>query len=87
MIGAEAGAPSREGAGDLGPHALPAFELDGMALTVVETDRLDAREPVERVGEADGGILSAREQHQSSVVAFRCQSNTTTRKGQFKSSC
>ena len=53
-----------KGARDLSPHALPAFELDSMALAVVEADGLDAREGVERVGEADGRILPAREQHQ-----------------------
>ena len=56
-------APGGEGARDLSPHAVPAFELDSMPLAVVEADGLNAREGVERVGEASGGILPAREQH------------------------
>ena len=59
MVWPEPLAPGGEGAGDLSPHALPAFELDGMSLALVEADGHDAREGVERVGEADGGILPA----------------------------
>ena len=63
MVRPEPRAPGGEGARDLGPHPLPAFELDGMALAVVEADGLDAHEGVERMSEADGRILSTREQH------------------------
>ena len=35
-----------------------------MALAVVEAERFDAREAVERPGETGGGILAAGKQHQ-----------------------
>ena len=41
-----------------------AGELDRMALAIVETERFDAREPLQRPGEAGRGILPAGEQHQ-----------------------
>src|SRR6185312_2938512 len=46
-------------------QALAASQLDGVALAVVESQRLDAGEPAQRPGEAGCGILPAREQHQS----------------------
>ena len=73
MVRPEPRAPGWEGARDLSPHALPAFELDSMSLAVVEADGLDAREGVERVGEADGRILPAREQHQRAGLAAHLQ--------------
>ena len=44
------------------------FELDGMALAVVEADGLHAGEARQRPGQADGGILPAGEQHEGGVV-------------------
>ena len=41
-----------------------AVELDGVALAVVEAQRLHARKAVQRPGEAGGGILAAGKQHQ-----------------------
>ena len=69
MVRPEPRAPGWKGARDLGPHAQPTLELDGMALAVVEANGLDAREGVERMSEADGRILPAREQHQGSIVS------------------
>ena len=42
--------------------------LDGMALAVVEADRLDACMALERPGEAGRGVLAAGEQHQGAAV-------------------
>ena len=48
-------------------QAVAAVELDGVALAVVEAQRLHAREAAERPGEAGGGILAAGKQHQGGL--------------------
>ena len=45
-------------------QAVPALQLDGVALPVVEAEHFDAFEALQRPGEAGGGILSAGKQHQ-----------------------
>ena len=40
----------------------PKFELDPVALAIVETDRLHVLEILERIGEASGRILAAGEE-------------------------
>src|SRR5206468_3104761 len=49
---------------DLAQQGDAAFELDRVALAIVERHGLDDGEPVERPGEAGRRILPAREQHQ-----------------------
>ena len=66
MVWPEPRAPSGEDAGDLAPHALPALKFHAMPLAIVEANGLDALIAVERVSQADGQILPAREQHQCS---------------------
>ena len=48
-------------------HARPHVELDPVPLAVVEADGLDAREALERPGQAHGGILPAGEQDEGGV--------------------
>src|SRR5262249_52874724 len=54
-----------------GRHALaqarPHIEFGPVALPIVEPDGLDAREAFERPGEADGRILSSREEDESQL--------------------
>jgi len=54
-----------------GRHALadacPYCEFDGVPLAVVETNRLDARETLERPGKANRRVLPAREENKCSI--------------------
>src|SRR6185369_3914079 len=54
-----------------GRHALadacPYREFDGVPLAVVETNRLDARETLQRPGEANCRVLPAREENKCSI--------------------
>ena len=45
-------------------QAVPALQLDGVALPVIESEHFDALKALQRPGEAGGGILSAGKQHQ-----------------------
>ncbi len=49
---------------DLLSHTLPALKLNTVSLSVVETDSLDPGVGAQRVPEADGRILPAREEDQ-----------------------
>ena len=42
-------------------------EFDGVALAIVETNRLDTRETLQRPGKADRRVLPAREEHKCSI--------------------
>lgn len=64
MAFAEFGGPIGTQALDAVEQARAAVELDGVALAVVEAQRLHARKAVQRPGKAGGGILTAGEQHQ-----------------------
>jgi hypothetical protein len=44
-------------------QVIAALEFDDVALAVVETQRLDPRETVQRPGEAGRGVLSSGKQH------------------------
>ena len=48
-------------------NPLPAFELDSVALPIVEADRFHAIKPVERPSQTGGEILPTREKYQSSA--------------------
>jgi hypothetical protein len=61
---AELGPPVRTQCFDAVEQAVAAFKLDDMALTVIEAEHFDARKTLQRPGEAGGGILPARKQHQ-----------------------
>jgi hypothetical protein len=54
-----------------GRHALadacPYCEFDGVPLAVVETNRLDARETLQRPGKANRRVLPAREENKCSI--------------------
>src|SRR6185312_1143364 len=54
--------------GKFGPQPRPDIkarrELRGVSLAVVEAHGLDPLEPVQRPGQADAGVLSAREEHE-----------------------
>jgi hypothetical protein len=52
-------------------HARPHVELDRIALAIVEADRFDAIETVERPGEAGRRILAAGEQRQRARFVHR----------------
>lgn len=54
MVLAEARPPIRIEGRHLLANAGTNAELDGMALAIVETDRLHAREPLQRPRETDG---------------------------------
>ena len=45
-------------------RSVAAFELDGVALAVVEAERFDPRKALQRPGQAGRGILPAGKQHQ-----------------------
>jgi len=63
MVGAQTLLPVRDAAYGVTDRR-PAFEFDGMALAAIETDRLDMRKPIQRPGQASGGILAAGEHHE-----------------------
>src|SRR5215470_3409320 len=82
MVVAEPPAPGRVERGHLLADARPHLELDRVALAVGKADGLDAREALERPGEAYGRILAAGEQHQRGVAAqshFGAPDHVTTR--------
>ena len=62
VVLAEARRPAREVPAQLRAHLEPAFALGRPALAVDEADRLDVVVALERVGEADGRVLAAREE-------------------------
>jgi len=47
--------------------ACPHGEFDGVPLAVVETDGLDARETLQRPGEANCRVLPAREENKCGI--------------------
>ena len=64
MIGTEPGRPSGEPRPQSSQHDRPLAQLDGMALAVVEADRLDAIVACQCVSHANGRVLATGEQHE-----------------------
>ncbi len=79
VILAEALPPGGVDGREAGAQALPAIELDPVALAVIEAQRLDAGVTVERPGEAGGRILPAGEQDEGRVVSRDALSRHRTR--------
>src|SRR4029078_4434193 len=73
MIWPEPCAPRWKGAGGPAPHRLAALKVHAIALAIVEANGLNPRIAVERVSQADGRILPAREQHQCRAVIFHAE--------------
>ena len=59
MIGAQFRAPRREMRAQLVEDSWPAVELDGMALTVIEPDRLHGIEPIQCPGQTGRAVLAS----------------------------
>ncbi|CFP58709.1 Uncharacterised protein [Bordetella pertussis] len=68
MIVAQALGPVGKVGAQFAQHDLAGIQLDAMPLAVVETQRLDVGIALQRPGQASGGILSAREQHQGASL-------------------
>jgi hypothetical protein len=64
VVGAQPLAPGGEGLGHAGAHRLAGGQLHRVPLAVVEAHGLDPPVALQRPGQADGGILSAGEQHE-----------------------
>ena len=67
VIVAEPSAPLRRMRRKRGANARPHFELDGVALPIIEADRLDAGKAFKRPGQAHRRILAARKQHEGAI--------------------
>lgn len=63
MVLSEFSAPFGKLQSKLLKDLLSAFQFDGMALSIVKSDRLDMLIAFERPREASGGVLSTREKY------------------------
>ena len=68
VVLAEPERPGRVDAQQAVPQDGAAVEFDPVALAVIEAQRLDVIEPVQRPGEAGGRILPPREQHEGLAI-------------------
>jgi len=67
MIFIETGFPGTVQSRHAFAYARPHGEFDGVPLAIVESDRLDARETLERPGEANRRVLPTRKENKCSI--------------------
>ena len=68
MVVAEAVRPYRKLVAQGCKDRRTTLEFHAMSLTIIETDGLNVRKPLERPGKADGRILPAREEDKCRLV-------------------